>query len=114
MSREHNEGARHQNRPSADGFGELPLDDGIAQYVAVLRAGGVETFDSCQGGPGHALPEPTVIFHGDRAAGWHALAVAQECDLPVLELRRAWPLIDNEPTGPYWQLTFRTQEPTDA
>ena len=38
-----------------------PLDAGIAQAVVALRAGGVETFESCEGGPGHAYPEPTVL-----------------------------------------------------
>jgi hypothetical protein len=34
------------------------LDPGIAEYVRVLLAQGVETFESCQGGPGHAYTEP--------------------------------------------------------
>ncbi len=25
-----------------------------------LRSGGIETFESCQGGPGHSFPDPTV------------------------------------------------------
>ncbi len=28
--------------------------------VEVLRAAGVETFESCEGGAGHSYPEPTV------------------------------------------------------
>jgi len=36
------------------------LDPGIAEYVAILCAAGVETYESCQGGDGHALPHPTV------------------------------------------------------
>lgn len=39
--------------------GEL-LDPGVAGYVRILRDAGVETFESCEGGLGHALPEPTV------------------------------------------------------
>lgn len=35
------------------------LDDGIREAVRVLAQAGVETFESCQGGDGHAYPEPT-------------------------------------------------------
>jgi hypothetical protein len=85
-----------------------PLDSGIAQAVAALVDSGVETFESCEGGPQHAYPEPTVRFYGDTAEGLRALAVAIRAGLPVLELRRVWPVIDLEPTGPWWELTFRT------
>lgn len=86
---------------------ESPLDEGIRYYVDVLAAGGVDTFESCEGGEGHAMPEPTVRFHGAKPDGFRALAIALENDLPVLDLRRYWALIDGEPTGPYWELTFR-------
>jgi hypothetical protein len=33
-----------------------PLDPGIRRYVEVLNEAGVETFESCQGGEGHAYP----------------------------------------------------------
>jgi hypothetical protein len=83
-----------------------PLDPGIRQYVEVLRAEGVETFESCQGGEGHAYAEPTVRFHGDRSEGFRAVAVAFRHNFPVRALNRTWPCHDGEPTGPYWELTF--------
>jgi hypothetical protein len=83
------------------------LDLGIKYYVETLRASGVETFESCEGGEGHSMPEPTVRFHGQRGEGFRALAIALEHALPVLDLRRYWAIIDGEPTGPYWELTFR-------
>jgi hypothetical protein len=83
-----------------------PLDEGISRQVAILRSAGVETFESCQGGDGHAYPEPTVRFHGDRAVGLKALSVAIEHGLRVAALRRTWPIIDGEPTGPWWEMTF--------
>jgi hypothetical protein len=52
------------------------LDAGIAPYVDALRAEGVETFESCEGGDGHAYTEPTVRFAGERDEGFRALAVA--------------------------------------
>lgn len=83
-----------------------PLDAGICNIVEALQGAGVETFESCEGGPGHAYPEPTVRFHGDQAEGFNALAAAMRSGLRVAELRRVWPLLDGEPTGPWWELTF--------
>jgi hypothetical protein len=88
-----------------------PLDSGIQDAVLTLQGAGVETFESCEGGSGHAYPEPTVRFHGDQAEGLRALAVAMKAHLPVRELRRVWPVLHNEPTGPWWELTF---SPTTA
>ena len=85
---------------------DSPLDTGIAPFVEALNEDGIETFESCEGGEGHAYPEPTVRFHGDRSEGFQALALAQRRDLPVAALRRAWPVEDGEPTGPWWELTF--------
>lgn len=83
-----------------------PLDADIASAVVVLREHGIETFESCQGGPGHAYPEPTVRFHGDKTEGIRALAAAMKEGLPVAELRRVWLVQDNELTGPCWEITF--------
>lgn len=88
-----------------------PLDPGIEAAVLTLQAAGIETFESCEGGPGHAYPEPTVRFHGERQTGLEALAAALRAGLPVAALRRVWPVIDQEPTGPWWELTF---SPTKA
>ena len=85
-----------------------PLDPGIAEAVVALRQANVETFESCQGGLFHAYPEPTVRFHGDQAEGLRALAAALNAKLQVRELRRVWPVNDGEPTGPWWELTFRS------
>ena len=85
------------------------LDEGIAAYVDLLDAGGIETFESCEGGEGHAFPDPTVRFYGERSEGFRALAVALECGLPVLELRRYWQVLEGEPSGPNWEMTFRSK-----
>jgi hypothetical protein len=89
----------------------LGLDPGIAEAVAVLRAAGVETFESCEGGEGHAFPEPTVRFGGDNPEGFRALAVAMRAQLPVAQLRRVWAIRDGEPTGPEWELVFYSETP---
>ncbi len=82
------------------------LDPGIFDAVEALRAAGVDTFESCQGGSGHAYAEPTVRFHGDQAEGLRALAAAMHAGLNPACLRRVWPVLNDEPHGPYWELTF--------
>jgi hypothetical protein len=82
------------------------LDAGIRPYVEVLRAAGVETFESCQGGPGHAVPDPNVRFHGEHSEGFRALAAALRHGLPVLHLNRQWTVEDGEPVGPSWEMVF--------
>ena len=83
-----------------------PLDEMIEPIVLALNEAGIETFESCHGGKGHAYPEPTVRFHGNRSEGFKALAAAQTCGHKVSALRRIWTVNDGEPTGPYWEMTF--------
>jgi hypothetical protein len=45
------------------------LDIGIRKAVECLQACGIETFESCEGSPGHSYPEPSVRFHGTPEAG---------------------------------------------
>jgi hypothetical protein len=86
------------------------IDIGIQRAVRVLQSGGIETFESCEGGADHAYPEPTVRFHGTPEAGWRAVGICLAYGLPILSLRRVWYILDsNEPTGPDWELTFRTR-----
>jgi hypothetical protein len=86
---------------------EPPLDDGIRDAVLKLREGGIETFESCEGGSGHAYPEPTIRFHGDTVEGLRAVAAAMRADLHLSELRRVWVVVAGELTGPYWELVLR-------
>jgi hypothetical protein len=91
-----------------NGFAELEpdLDPGIRDVVRLLMSANVETFESCQGGPGHAFPAPTVRFHGHRDEGFRALAVLYANGVSVVDLRRYWAVIDGEPTGPYWEVVL--------
>lgn len=82
------------------------LDKRIAPIVRLLAENGVETFESCEGGPGHAFFEPTVRFYGGRPEGFRALSVALQHGLKVCELRRYWRIEDGEPVGPSWEMTF--------
>lgn len=83
------------------------LDPGIAEVVRILRDGGIETFQSCQGGSGHSFPEPTAQFHGGRGEGYRAVAIALAYGLPVRAVRRVWSVDDGELTGPVWEMVFR-------
>src|SRR5579859_1751142 len=81
------------------------LDPGIRKAVERLQASGIETFESCEGGPGHSFPEPTVRFHGTPEAGWRAVGICLAYGLPILFLRRVWYITDgNEPNGPQWEI----------
>ena len=93
-----------------------PLDAGIAGAVCLLRAHGVDTYESCEGvdwfdryraeGRGHAYPDPAVRFHGGAAEGRRALCIALAHGLMVHELRRVWRMEQGEPVGPQWEITF--------
>jgi len=82
------------------------LDAGIRSTVEILASNGVETFESCEGGKGHAFHVPTVRFHGNHAEGFRALAIALQHGLRVCELRRYYSIEDGEPVGPRWEMTF--------
>ncbi|WP_304827249.1 hypothetical protein [Candidatus Binatus sp.] len=85
------------------------IDGGIRQFVITLRRAGVETFESCEGGRGHAFPDPTIRFHGDSGEGFRAVGIALTHGLPVLHLRRTYTVSDSVLAGPYWELTFRSK-----
>lgn len=85
------------------------LDVGIRHYVLILRSQGIETCQSCQGGPGHCYLEPTIEFHGGIGEGPRAVAAALTYGLPVAELRREWSVRDSELHGPIWTMTFRVR-----
>lgn len=92
---------------------DMPLDPGIRRYVLALRAGGIDTFESCEGGAGHAMPEPTIRFTGGMGEGFKALAVAKERGLPVLSFRLSYAMNDGFPTGPHWEMVFSHADRAD-
>lgn len=85
---------------------DLPIDPGIRRAVLVLRQAGIETFESCQGGEGHAFPEPTIKFSGGAWAGYKAFAVAMENGLPVARIQMVWNEVDKQLQGPWWEIVF--------
>lgn len=92
---------------------EPPLDEGIRHIVEVLVAGGIETYESCQGGNGHCYAEPTVRFEGALSEGLRATAVAIANGLPANALRRVWEVRDGMLHGPWWEITFSPPRPSN-
>jgi hypothetical protein len=86
------------------------LDPGIRDVVKTLNDAGVETFESCDGQPGHTFHEPTVRFYGDHAEGFRVFAITLQHGLRVLELRRSYDVINDELVGPYWEMIFPRQQ----
>ena len=90
------------------------LDAGIEPFVRLLQSHSIETFESCEGGPGHAFPEPTIRFHGGQSQGLLAAYIALTFGpLPIRALRRAWRMTEGELTGPDWEMTFYRQATLD-
>ena len=89
---------------------EFQFDEGIEYVVRLLMTNDIKTFESCEGGEGHAYPEPTVCFEEDRPGDeFRALALCMELDLPVSELRRVYRVNVMRPQElekPHWQLVF--------
>jgi len=87
--------------------GDLPLDRWIGFAVKVIRDAGVATYESCEGGRGHAFREPTVRFFGSHSEALRAVAAALNHGLPVGDLRQCWCLSEsNLLDGPFWEITF--------
>lgn len=86
---------------------DLPLDPGIREAVLILRSQGVRTVESCQGGPGHACPEPVVMFEGTKQEAVAATRIAINAGLPVIYLRQAFAVDEiGALAPPCWELVF--------
>ena len=68
------------------------LDPGIRDIVILLREHGVDTGESCQGGPGHSYSHPVIHFGGDEHAGLRALWLLESAGHHVDQLVRIWDL----------------------
>lgn len=89
------------------------LDPEIAPVVHFLVGHGFETFESCQGGPGHCFPDPTVRFHGTEFDAIRAYELCQAKGLLILCVRRVFQKEDilskpkdRYPHGYVWRRPF--------
>ena len=69
---------------------------------------------SCEGGEGHTYELPTVEFDGVYGDGMRALGIALIHGFPVKRLSRTWCVIENEATGPVWELVLSRPVYDDA
>jgi hypothetical protein len=91
------------------------LDEGIRFAVRVLHARGIQTGQSCQGGPGHSYEDPTVdVSGGGRFDGWAALAALEEYGLRVSNVSLVWTVRDGLVDDTFWRLTLRRAWPERA
>lgn len=93
-------------RVAANEFRIGLLDRWIQYAVLVLWREGIRTYESCQGGKGHAFPEPTIRFEGTTRDARKAVRVAVSHGLPVHYLRRFWRVTDAALESPAWEMTF--------
>ena len=54
------------------------IDTKILPIVQILNEHGFKTFESCEGGEGHAFLEPTIRFEGDE---FDIIKACQVCEL---------------------------------
>ena len=88
------------------------LDAGIRFPVRVLHAaGGIETCQSCQGGPGHedAYHEPTIdlIASGEDGHGFAAVAALTAYGIDVLDVAIVWSIKNGLPVSRIWRIQLR-------
>ena len=82
------------------------LDRWVRFAVLMLRQAGIQTYESCQGGAGHAFPEPTVRFEGTKSDAFRAVAAVRAHGLPAHHLRQFWRLNEHGAERPAWEMTF--------
>lgn len=89
------------------------IDAGIMLALHALADREIDTFSSCQGGPGHDGYQgmPTILFHGGESAGLWAVWLLECQGFRVQTLTRHWDLDHKPPREPFWQVTLRTTVP---
>lgn len=92
------------------------IDLGIRFAVRVLHSRGVETCQSCESGPGHSYPAPTVDLLGgpDDAAGFLALAYLHSFGLEVVSISKRWVVKHREPYELIWRIELARAYPERA
>ncbi len=92
------------------------LDPGIRFAVRVLHARGIDTGQSCEGGPEHSYDHPTVdLAEGsDQRPGFAALAELETYGLRVRDISLVWPVRHGLPTDCFWRITLCQSWPVRA
>lgn len=66
------------------------LDVGIAPAVRILLNHGFKTFESCEGGEGHAFHDPIIRFFGSEFDLIRAFEICEAHKLNIYEARRVF------------------------
>ncbi len=86
---------------------DTALDPDIRPYVETLREHGVETIESCQGGPGHSTAGPYISFRGPAGEGLRVAGIAQNLGWPITRMRKEWAFFADDITAPVWVLELK-------
>jgi hypothetical protein len=66
------------------------IDKGIRPAVEILLQYGFKTFESCEGGNGHAFDLPTIKFWGDEFDCIRAYELCEQLGLNVFKVMRVF------------------------
>ena len=85
------------------------LDEGIRYAVRTLHDHVIETCQSCEGGPTHRYPEPTIELPNESEGyGFRATDHLVTAGIQVSEIALVWRTRNGVPyDAPFWRLTLR-------
>ena len=101
---------KYFNRDAAKVIMDNDIDYGIRYFVYTLNKEGIKTFESCEGGEGHGLPEPFVGFHGNKSTVYKAIGICLEHNLPIAEIAEVISIQDNTAITPVIRITFSRKQ----
>lgn len=92
------------------------LDPGIRFAVKVLHAHGIDTCQSCEGGPGHSYPAPTVDMRGSahEQPAFAALHHLETYGLEVTSVAQVWNVAQGRIHEVVWRVELRKACPERA
>ena len=94
-------------KPASNPVNLDDLDPGVRPYVETLRANGIETIESCEGGDNHYSDRPWIRFRGESFTdGLKSVAIALDHAMPLFQLKRVWNVSEDNLVGPDWELSF--------
>jgi hypothetical protein len=84
-------------------FPHETLDPGIVRILRIFKDHGIETCQSCEGGPGHSYEHPTIDVLGEP---WKALDIANTYAAQVDTVSEIFGIRDGRPVEHFWRIEF--------